>query len=241
MKNYVFPLLKAEDIEVRVGNKSKDGTLQTLLLYKTARTDAKYLDEVVGTFNWQKKFYSVNGFTLCSLGIYDEDRKEWVWKDDAGGESNIEKEKGTCSDAFKRAGFAWGIGRELYSAPTIWVDGSIKPFDLAVKEIAYNEKTREITKVVIVDNKGNQVYPKVKSQTQVQEQPQTNNLQEQPNERMCDNNQIAQITYFLGQLTDIKCSSWLKWIENNFGTQDISKLTYEQARKVIAMANNKRG
>ena len=84
------------------------------------------LDETVGAENWQNKFYEHKGILFCSLGINtsynlpdDEDR--WIWKDDAGVESNTEAEKGNASDARKRAGFAWGIGRELYTSPFIWV------------------------------------------------------------------------------------------------------------------------
>jgi hypothetical protein len=97
-----------------------------LLLYKTARTDMTILDETVGAENWQAKFYEHKGILFCSLGInvnYDKPDKEplWVWKDDAGVESNTEAEKGNASDARKRAGFSWGIGRCLYSSPFIWV------------------------------------------------------------------------------------------------------------------------
>jgi len=42
-------------------------------------------------------------------------------EEDTGTESNTEKEKGLASDSFKRACFNWGIGRELYTAPFIWV------------------------------------------------------------------------------------------------------------------------
>jgi hypothetical protein len=45
----------------------------------------------------------------------------WVSKQDVGTESYTEKEKGQASDSFKRACFNWGIGRELYTAPFIWI------------------------------------------------------------------------------------------------------------------------
>jgi hypothetical protein len=119
-----FRDLTAEDIECRVQSVKQNGLV--LLLYKTARTDMNILDETVGAENWQDKFYEVKGIMFCSIGIntnYDKpdlpDR--WIWKGDAGTESNQDAEKGNASDARKRAGFSWSIGRELYTSPFIWV------------------------------------------------------------------------------------------------------------------------
>ena len=119
-----FRDLKAEEIEVRVQSAKPNGV--TLLLYKDARTDMNILDETVGPSNWQTKFYEHKGILFCSLGINTNYAKpelpdRWVWKDDAGVESNTEAEKGNASDARKRAGFAWGIGRELYTSPFTWI------------------------------------------------------------------------------------------------------------------------
>ena len=111
--------LTAEDIEVRVGTISVKGA--SLLLYKTARTDAKRLDDI---FNgrWKRRHYmDGKGGIVCEISIYDTELKEWVSREDVGSESFTEKEKGAYSDAFKRAGFAWGIGVELYDAPFIFV------------------------------------------------------------------------------------------------------------------------
>jgi hypothetical protein len=84
------------------------------------------LDEKVGAENWQNRFYEHKGILFCSLGINTNYAKpelpdRWIWKDDAGVESNTEAEKGNASDARKRSGFAWGIGRELYTSPFIWI------------------------------------------------------------------------------------------------------------------------
>lgn len=117
-----FRDLRADEIECRVSTASDKGT--SLLLYKTARTDANILDETVGPENWQCRFYEVAGVTFCSLGIKAQGcdgATEWVWKDDSGSAGNIEEEKSKASDCFKRAGFKWGIGRSLYTAPFIWV------------------------------------------------------------------------------------------------------------------------
>lgn len=119
-----FRDLTADDIEVRVQSVKQNGLI--LLLYKTARTDMSILDETVGAENWQDKFYEVKGIMFCSIGINANYKNaelpdRWIWKSDAGTESNQDAEKGTASDARKRAGFAWGIGRCLYTSPFVWV------------------------------------------------------------------------------------------------------------------------
>lgn len=115
----LFKLLTADQIECRISTISAKGC--SLLLYKTARTDADMLDDIIGVSMWQNDFKLIDGVLYGGIGIYCESQKEWVWKWDAGTESNTEAEKGRASDAMKRAGFKWGIGRELYSAPFIWV------------------------------------------------------------------------------------------------------------------------
>lgn len=123
MKERMFRLLKANEIECRVATIGEKGL--SLLLYKDARVDQNILDETVGCDRWQRHHEVVNGNLFCNVGIWF-DRKgdgfgEWVWKQDVGTESNTEKEKGQASDSFKRACFNWGIGRELYTAPFIWL------------------------------------------------------------------------------------------------------------------------
>ena len=120
----MFRDLNADEIEVRVAQANQFGV--SLLLYKDARVDMAILDETVGQANWQNNFYENKGILFCSLGINTnyankENPDRWIWKDDAGTESNTEAEKGNASDARKRAGFAWGIGRELYTSPRIFI------------------------------------------------------------------------------------------------------------------------
>lgn len=112
-----FRKLRADEIECRIGQIKENGL--TLLLYKDARVDMDVLDETVGPLNWKREHTRDN--KNCIVSIYDEDKKEWVSKEDVGKESNTEAEKGLASDSFKRACVNWGIGRELYSAPFIWV------------------------------------------------------------------------------------------------------------------------
>lgn len=117
-----FRNLRADEVDARVGTCNEKGF--SLLLYKDARCDQNILDETVGPENWQRRHYEVKGNMFCSVGIYDTEKKEWIWKDDCGTESNTEKEKGEASDSFKRACFNWGIGRELYTAPFIYIKGN---------------------------------------------------------------------------------------------------------------------
>lgn len=116
-KKLEFRKLKADEIECRIGTINDKGL--SLLLYKDARVDMNLLDETVGPMNWKREHTREN--RNCIVSIYDEDKKEWVSKEDTGTESNTEAEKGLASDSFKRACFNWGIGRELYTAPFIWV------------------------------------------------------------------------------------------------------------------------
>lgn len=117
-----FRLLTAEEIDCRVSTVSKWGV--GLLLYKDARCDMNILDETVGAERWQRTHELINGNLFCNVGINFPDASgfdRWVWKQDVGTESYTEKEKGQASDSFKRACFNWGIGRELYTAPNMFV------------------------------------------------------------------------------------------------------------------------
>lgn len=110
--------LEISDIDFRVQS-INGGGYATILAYKDARVDMKRLDEALGIENWQRDVKLVNNVLYGGVGIYNGELNEWVWKWDAGTESNTEKEKGQSSDAFKRACFNLGIGRELYNYPII--------------------------------------------------------------------------------------------------------------------------
>lgn len=158
-----FRTLKASEIDVKPQTVKENGF--SLLLYKNARVDMDVLDETVGAMNWQRKHSRENA--NCIVSIYDEDKKIWVEKEDTGTESFTEKEKGLASDSFKRACFNWGIGRELYTSPFIWIsdskyikknkDGKLGLTDkFSVKEITVVDKV--ITELEIIDNKGVVVF-----------------------------------------------------------------------------------
>lgn len=121
------------------------------------------LDETVGAENWKREHTRDNA--NCTVSIWDSDKKMWVLKEDTGTESFTEKEKGLASDSFKRACVNWGIGRELYTAPFIYIEGNpdeLKEDKYKVTEIEYNDN-REITKLIITNKKGEVVYPKYKN------------------------------------------------------------------------------
>lgn len=161
--NLNFRTLKSNEIEVKPQIVKENGF--SLLLYKNARVDMELLDEVVGPLNWQRKHSRDNA--NCIVSIYDEDKKIWVEKEDTGTESFTEKEKGLASDSFKRACFNWGIGRELYSAPSIWINESkyitknnngklVLNSKFYVKNIEY--ENRNIIHLEIIDSKNNLVF-----------------------------------------------------------------------------------
>ncbi len=146
---YKFRDLKADEIDVRVAQCTANGV--SLLLYKDARVDQDILDETVTPMNWQRKHTRDNA--NCIVSIWDEDKKQWIEKEDTGTESNTEKEKGLASDSFKRACFNWGIGRELYTAPFIWIkaeDCNVKQDDKTGK---YKCNDRFIVEKITIQDK----------------------------------------------------------------------------------------
>lgn len=112
--------LRADEIECRVATVSEKGC--SLLLYKDARTDQRLLDETYGVMNWQRHHKMIGDNLFCTISVWDKEKNQWIEKEDVGVESYTEKEKGQSSDSFKRAGFLFGIGRELYTAPFIWIN-----------------------------------------------------------------------------------------------------------------------
>ena len=123
MGKIVFRPLTADEVKVRVN--TINDKYCTLLLYKDSRCDMNVLDDTVGPFGWSRKHYECKGNLYCSVGIYDTESNQWVFKDDCGTENFTEKEKSEASDSFKRACTNWGIGRELYTAPVMKVKADV--------------------------------------------------------------------------------------------------------------------
>lgn len=146
-----IPLLTAQDIECRVQSVSRSkgsGRVgAVLLLYKDARVDMRILDQVFGPNNWRRTHEVINGNLFCNIDIWDAQKHDWVRKQDVGVESNTEKEKGQASDAFKRAGFNVGIGRELYTAPFIYVELAENEFYVEPASACVLHRRREYSKL----------------------------------------------------------------------------------------------
>lgn len=163
--------LEANEIDVRAAQVNKNGA--TLVIYKNTRTDMDILDETYGKEYWQREHQLIGDKLYCTIKVWNRELKQWIAKQDVGDEGY--SGKGQASDSFKRAGFNIGIGRELYTAPKIWV-GSDKinlkdtgrkdkynnpvytTYDkFTVKEIDYNDN-REISKLVIVNQDNKTVF-----------------------------------------------------------------------------------
>lgn len=159
-----FRPLNANEIECRVQS-IKNGAC-ILLLYKDARVDMRLLDETVGPFNWQREHTFKEGKLYCKVSIYDSEKQQWISKEDVGVESNTEQEKGQASDSFKRACFNWGIGRELYTAPFLYItlnDGEFTTDSKGVQRVSprvkfsvktITTKDGEITQLEVIDQTG---------------------------------------------------------------------------------------
>ena len=154
----IRPLTK-DEIECRVAQVAKDLKWCSVLLYKDARVDMRILDETFGPMNWQRSHEVINGNLFCTVSVWDEEKGQWISKQDVGVESKTEAEKGQASDSFKRACFNLGIGRELYTAPTIFINltagdianGKVKTrFNLT----KINYKDGAISELEVVDGKG---------------------------------------------------------------------------------------
>ena len=195
-----FRKLKASEIEVKVKQVKENGC--ACLLYKTARTDMDMLDEAVGPENWQCEYEEIKGNMYCKIGIYNEKLGQWIWKQDCGIESREDgdgnEKKGEASDAFKRAGFKWGIGRELYTSPFIWIKSDVVPtkaigngyklvdsfIKFHVSKIEYSDEGDIIT-LVIKDGKNNTVFTygkNVKDETIVTTPP----VKKEPERKLSD-------------------------------------------------------
>lgn len=173
----MFRRLRASEIDARVATVTEKGC--SLLLYKDARVDQNILDETVGQMRWQRSHQLIGDRLYCTVSIYDKDFTggQWISKQDVGTESYTEKEKGQASDSFKRACFNWGIGRELYTAPFIWIPrgkvalieggGKYKTFDRFVVDSIGYDGDGNIDRVVIRNTRtGDIVYQYGKAETE---------------------------------------------------------------------------
>lgn len=231
-----FRYLKANEIDARVSTVSEKGC--SLLLYKDARVDQNILDETVGPEFWQRSHQLIGNNLYCTVEIFIKELDMWVGKQDVGTESYTEKEKGQASDSFKRACFNWGIGRELYTAPFIWINadgvkiedkgGKKTTYDtFSVKSIGY-DSTGNINKLTIYNNKKKKVvYTLGKSDdTPISEEEQFNSSVSDypPKEEMI---KVVARKYPSG-------SSNLKALLEMFGVGKLEEATDEQIKAVYS-------
>ena len=163
-------LLKASEIECRIGTINEKGL--SILLFKDARVDQKLLDETFTPMGWKRSHQSIDGNLYCTVSVWDEEKGQWIDKQDVGTMGNEEKEKSQASDSFKRACFNWGVGRELYTAPFIWVPAARAKIlekttangrkyytsdRFRVSAIGYSTG-REIESLTVVNTSGQEVY-----------------------------------------------------------------------------------
>ena len=225
-----FRTLRADEIDCRIATVKQSGI--TLLLYKDARCDMNILDETVGPLNWQRSHSRENA--NCTVSIWDDERKQWVSKEDTGTESFTEKEKGLASDSFKRACFNWGIGRELYTAPFIFVkSGDCKVESkrsgsgytcndhFYVSDIGYDDN-RVINRLQIRHQKSNKVvFDLGKKESEETEEPSPiDELKKKCESHNIDLNEWAKQwgkNKTVNNLTDSEIDRMLLWIRDNFG------------------------
>lgn len=253
--NLTFRTLHADEIELRVGNVSAKGA--TLLLYKDARCDQAVLDETVGPLNWQRHHSRENA--NCTVDIWDSEKHMWVSKEDTGTESNTEREKGLASDSFKRACTNWGIGRELYSSPRIFVpvetqkkQNGGKGYELKdqycfsgaeVSEIEYDEK-RRIKALTIVDEDGAVMFsfPKGKRSAPKQSKPKA---KAKPQKELTPQDMITaeQATAIKGLLEDlaVDVEVFLKYVadKSNDSCASVDNMTATQYDIAVNAINKK--
>ena len=197
-----FRDLKAEEIDCRIQSINEKGLI--LLLYKDARVDQNILDETFGIFGWQRSHQSIDGRLYCTVSVYDKEKGQWISKQDVGTESYTEKEKGEASDSFKRACFNLGIGRELYTAPFVWIDknkytaanvkGKLTTYDkFKVSEIKVKDGVITALKIVNA-NKNTLVftYGKVKADSK-QKDAEQESVQGTPQEEQAADDKISNV------------------------------------------------
>ena len=259
-KTLEFRPLNANEIEIRVGTTVKqkeNGKVAKdeygndkikgffLLLYKNARVDQVVLDETVGTFNWQCKYYQVKNTMVCSVGIYNEERGEWLWKDNGGDDDfNTEQIKAELSDSFKRACFNWGIGRELYYAPKVYVATTASNTTSAhysVKQIKYDENKRITRLIIINDSTKDVVYTYgVKGE----EEP-TPKAEPQPSANepkgSVDPQDLKTIREIIALYTrDESRTKFFKYVEDTYNVKCLEELTLSQGKEIVKLLQAKR-
>lgn len=115
---YLLFSLPFKEIDWRIGSTTADKTKGLALGYIDARDLMERLDDVAGGSNWQTYDKKEGDTYYCQLSVMN------CTKTGGAGATDVEGEKGGSSDAFKRAGYLFGIGRYLYNLKDhkAWVD-----------------------------------------------------------------------------------------------------------------------
>ena len=163
-------------------------------------------------------------------------KKQWIAKEDTGTESNTEKEKGLASDSFKRACFNWGIGRELYTAPFIYIsadkvkiepkNGKPSTYDkFEVSQIGYDEH-KSINMLVVINSKSKaEVYSMGKGK-------QTTKPQEPMRSKYITVEQCVEVNdIFSEKKWDLK-----KAMKDNWKIATLGEMTVEMYQAVLKQA-----
>lgn len=119
--------ITAAEIEWRVQS-AKNGKM-TVVPYITNRCVMERFDEAFTPFGWQNTFQEWRGKGVkCGIGVLHEG--QWIWKFDGADESDIEATKGGFSDSMKRVAVQWGLGRDLYNYPRVFIvaEGNYIPY-----------------------------------------------------------------------------------------------------------------
>ena len=250
MEKSLVRLLKADEIECRVSVINEKGL--SLLLYKDARVDQRILDETFGAFGWKRSHQCIDGNLYCTVEVFDKETMQWIAKQDVGTMGYTEKEKSQASDSFKRACFNWGIGRELYSAPFIWIPAGKASIQMkeglnkekryycsdrfSVVSIEYS-KDREISGLIIKNEKGQMVYElKAKAGTGSQKgntQPEKGQKKEpQEKETPKDTLTREEMVSLQGELD--RTGITMEKVKERYHIQDPEAMSSETYKKVMA-------
>jgi hypothetical protein len=144
-----------EELHFRPGAIAKGKGSALALVYIDARVAHDRFNEVMGFDNWKNSHICYDGKkdkVVCEISL--RINGEWITKSDGAGDTDIEGEKGSFSDAFKRAAVMWGVGRYLYKCTGVWVpfDENKRIFSIPNKEIYLRFKSLLSTSRAIEDS-----------------------------------------------------------------------------------------
>jgi len=126
--------IQPDEIEWRPKNLSKDGTKLLVLPYINGRCVMERFDEAFGWENWSSETEVIEGNLVVENGKSKSYERGFattirvntpdgiVSKTDVGENSDIEPLKGGYSDSLKRCAVQFGVGRDLYKYPTVYIE-----------------------------------------------------------------------------------------------------------------------